>query len=292
MVARTPSTRGLLVLRVLGCLGSHDNWLLRPYVQKTSRCVYVDLGAHNGDSFDYFVTGTTFEKHNPRKAKYCLDPVHCADFGMLWTLPEMGCPKVPNRTNIEYYGVEANPEHDAALRRRFELFPNTVRGMFTQTAIWNETSTAQGLEFFPNSFFADGPHSSDASAATASFRYSKSKNDMTFAFLSAGMAAKVRRAGFKPIIVHPLDVCELILNILALTPADKVAVKLDVEDVAEAVVMERLLARPDCLAVIKSIAFEGGGYRAGMYRHRPPKNSNFVLRFQEVAPHVTVRPWA
>jgi hypothetical protein len=212
---------------------------------------------------------------------------------MLWTLPEMGCSKIPNRTNVEYYGIEANPEHDAVLRRRIEQYPETVGGMFTQTAIWNETSTAQGLEFFPNSFFADGLHSSDASAATASFRYSESKNDMTFAFLSASMAAKVRLAGLKPIIVHPLDVCELLLNILALTPADKVAVKLDVEDVAEAVVMERLLARPDCLAVIKSIAFEGGGYRAGTHRwHHRPTNYNFVLRLQDVAPHVTVRPWA
>ena len=53
---------------------------------------------------------------------------------MLWTLPELGCAKIPNRTNVEYYGVEANPQHDAALRRRFAEYPDSVGGMFTRTA--------------------------------------------------------------------------------------------------------------------------------------------------------------
>ena len=34
--------RGLLVLRVLGCLGSHDNWLLRPSSVLRRRVFYSE----------------------------------------------------------------------------------------------------------------------------------------------------------------------------------------------------------------------------------------------------------
>lgn len=253
-----------------------------------NRCVYVDLGAHSGDSFDYFRTATTFKSKNPLKAQ-CLNPSKCYDFGMLWTLPTMGCPIVPNRTNVEYYGVEANPQHDGALLQRYRAH-EAFRGLFLHTAIWNHTSLTEGIEFLPFSLFEGGglgmrqPNSHLRMTSDKSAWAGGSMSDMSFGVLTSEMKKTARRNGWKPIFVPTLDVCELLLDTLKLKPVNKVALKVDVEDVAEITVLSRLLARPDCVAVIDSIAYEQGDW------HKPNANAGFNKAFE--AAGVTVRPWA
>ena len=122
---------------VLAMISELSKYVRPLRAQGEELCVYVDLGAHNGDSFDNFRRDYYQPKRNPNK-KTCIRHKYCADQSMRFNFPMLGCPTVSNRSNIDFYGVEANPTHSSALIKRFQENKN-ILGMYVETGIWNRT---------------------------------------------------------------------------------------------------------------------------------------------------------
>ena len=223
-----------------------------PRATGASRCVYVDIGANHADTIDDFMKGTHFR--------------HPFAFPVSGPSP---CPHQAGRANVDIYAVEANPMHDAVLVDRFCQRPQ-LRGLYNRTAMWNKTTPLSegGIKFYLD--LVNG-----------------NENTWPFAW-SASLSPKgndVKKSGMKHITVPTVDVCELLLREVGATPSNRVVVKIDIEDVDE-VLLRRILAVPECLAVVDAVAYEDAARKP----QKRSAESNEIERLLRAA-GIQVLPW-
>jgi len=228
---------------------------LRPPVG-ASRCVYVDIGANHADTIDAFMAGKHFASPEA--------------FPLRGPSP---CPHQPGRSNVDIYAVEANPMHDVVLIDRFCQYPH-VRGLYNRTAMWNRTTplTEGGIKFYLD--LVNGNEN------TWPFAWSAS--------LSPPISPKgnnIKKSGQKSITVPTVDVCELLLHEVGAERSHRVVVKIDIEDVDE-VLLRRILAVPECLAVVDVIAFEDASRKPS---RRSAESLDIERRMR--AAGITVQGW-
>ena len=146
------------------------------------RCVFVDIGANKGDTMDSFLrAGNTaeespdnfvsgedvcgynnrvrspwsmiLEKHFVKKG-CCVPGIKtspadrlarfwCQDYSVTLHFEFMGCPTIRDRRNIDYYALEANPEHNERLKRQYDAHPEAIRGLYVSTAVWNSADNKE-----------------------------------------------------------------------------------------------------------------------------------------------------
>ena len=248
------------------------------------RCIYVDIGANHADTFDAFTIGNDDRSRNARKGAKVFHwsdeeafPVGGQLRGKRHLSQPSPCPHQDKRAQVDVYAVEANPIHDGVLIDRFCRFPNFM-GLYNRTAVWNVTGSAV-IKFYLD--LVDGDEN------TWPFAWGATTNPESAAELCKKGAKKGRPVSdcMKHIVVPTLDVCELLLREVSATPADRVVVKVDIED-ADEVLLERILAVPDCLAAVDVIAYEDAARKASK---RSAYSNALEARFR--AKGISVRGW-
>ena len=183
--------------------------LRRPFrATDEGRCVFVDIGAHTGDSIRAFVKGGSVGGGNkgqldsfgtryklfvgnngfPVSASRCTK--HSALPSSMHSGPACRCPHQAGRRNVDVYGLEASPVRDKELTNLFCQHPN-ILGMYKSLAISNETKR-EGVSF-----------------------YTANQRSAMVSTLDPAMAG---RSDFTRVTVPQIDVCEFLLKELKLEP--------------------------------------------------------------------------
>lgn len=214
--------------------------------------VYMDLGANHADTLVALASGNMM--NFAKNGRFMPKTLH-KGWDARWPawMPEEGALV----EEVDVYAVEPNTDHTTVLTNFKENF-SWVKGMYTETGVWNETTELH--------FVLPGCKSSHrqnkVAIANKNSDQSKFEPGKVVDFKLGGdpqmdYEVKLHQLGAAELecstSIKVVDVCELLRQRAGVVPNDFVAIKLDVES-AEVVVLERIST--GCVDLVDMIAFE------------------------------------